>query len=200
MKFEILSKNLFQKNNAFPHNVALKILSLFKKNKSWDVINQHKKNHYRHVFKNNSFYLPDKKEIYLAYFYRSYNLSSNKFIKEVINKYIVKIIEKYFSFKAKKIDIRCHKFIKGNFARTHFDNYAGDYAVTINLNKNWKWDWGGLLCVPYGRNFCKINTLAPFWNTMNILSSKLGKESPHFVTTVNDFAKSPRFSITIFIK
>ena len=38
-----------------------------------------------------------------------------------------------------------------------FDNYAGDYAVTINLNKNWKWI-GVVCCVfPMGKNLIKLS-------------------------------------------
>lgn len=200
MSFEILSNNLFHKQNALPNSVAEKILLIFKKNREWTLINQKKKKHYSHIFKNNSKFLPDTKEEYLAYFYRADNLSSNNYIKNSINKYVIKKIEKHFKFKVSFLDIRCHKFTNENFARTHFDNYAGNYAVTINLNKNWKWDWGGLLCIPYGKEFNKTHTLAPFWNTMNILTTKNGKESPHFITAVSDFAKSSRYSITLFVK
>lgn len=200
MKLKSLSKNLFHQENAFPDTVALRILEKFKKNKKWQLINQIKKKHYSHVFKNSSDFLPDANEKYLAHFYRSDSLSLDQYINNSIKRYIISKIEKKFKIAVKNVDIRCHKFLADDFARTHFDNYAGDYAVTINLNKNWKWDWGGLLCIPYGKKFDKTFALAPFWNTMNILTSTNGKESPHFVTKINSFAKSPRYSITLFIK
>ena len=72
--------------------------------------------------------------------------------------------------------------------------------MTINLNKEWKWDWGGLLCVLDNKNKNKVNVLCPSWNSMNILCS-LGKNksSPHFVTSIEKYALHPRYSITIFL-
>ncbi len=42
MSFEILSNNLFHKQNALPNSVAEKILLIFKKNREWTLINQKK--------------------------------------------------------------------------------------------------------------------------------------------------------------
>lgn len=200
MKFEKYASNLFQSQKVFPESIAKKILKIYKSNKSWKKINQNKPKHYSHVFKSNSSYLPGNKEIYIAKFYRSDKLRENKFITSSIKKYIIPKIEKRFNLKAKNIDMRCHKFKKDDYLRVHFDNYAGNYAITINLNENWKWDWGGLLCVPYGKNFSQIHALAPMWNTMNILTSKKGKESPHFVTSIQPFVKQERYTITLFVK
>ena len=98
-----------------------------------------------------------------------------------------------------KLWYRCHKLIKNNLFRLHFDDYAGAYAVTLNLNKTWKWDWGGILSIPTGKNEEKLYSISPTWNSINILFS--GKKfTPHFVTPVQPFAKSPRYSMTIFIK
>lgn len=200
MKLESPLKNLYHQFNFLPEFVANKILSEFKKNKKWQKINQKKTKHYGHIFKNKSKFLPDINENYLANFYRSEELSSNKYILKTMKKYVVASLEKYFKFKANYVDLRCHKFMTDNFARTHFDNYAGDYAVTIYFNKNWKWDWGGILCIPYGKKYEKIFALGPIWNSINILTSKNRKESPHFITSVNPFAKQPRYSITLFVK
>ena len=195
---EKFSDNLIQCKNIFPPKVLEKIYFLFKRDKSWKRINQYKPKHYSHVFKSSSNFLPSSNEIYLAKFFRSTKLSENKFILKSLKNYIYPKIEKIFKFKISMVDIRCHKFKNQDFLRTHFDDYTSNYAVTINLNKNWKWDWGGLLCVPYGKNFSRIHSLAPMWNTMNILTSK--KKSPHFVTSLQPFVKNPRYTITLFIK
>ena len=158
-----------------------------------------KKNHYSHVFKNSSEFLPDKDEVYLAKFYRSDELRNNSYIKFSIKKFIFPLIKKYLKFNIKKYDIRCHKYVKNNLARLHFDDYAGTYAVTLNLNKTWKWDWGGILSIAGGNNSEKLYSILPNWNSMNIVYS--GKSSsPHFVTPVQSFAKSSRYSMTIFVK
>jgi len=200
MTIKQLQKNLFFSEKAFPNKICEKILKKFEKNLNWNFISQSKKGHYGHVFKSKSTFLPEKKEIYCAQFYRSDNLKNDSFIINAVNKYILPSIKKKFSFKINNCDIRCHKFTKKNFLRIHFDNYAAKLALTINLNKNWKWDWGGILCVAYGKKFENINSVCPNWNTMSILSSlKKTKEAPHFVTPVLYYALSPRYSIKIFI-
>ena len=69
-----------------------------------------------------------------------------------------------------------------------------------NLNKKWKADWGGNLCILDGEKFENIQILVPEYNSINIMTSKRNKKkSPHFVTSVEKFAKEPRFSITIFL-
>lgn len=197
-----ISKNLYQIENIFPEKTCKKILNLFKNEKKWKLINQTRINHYKHVFKAekklDKKLFPTKKEIYYAKFYRNDNLKKKIFIIKQIKKYIFPILKK-LKITYKNFDIRCHKFKSGNFLRMHYDHYAGNYAVTINLNKEWKWDWGGLLCVIDSKNAKVVNCLCPQWNSMNILCSyNKNKSSPHFVTSVENYALSPRYSITIF--
>ena len=59
---------------------------------------------------------------------------------------------------------------------------------------------GGNLCILDGKKFENIQTLVPEYNSINIMTSKTKqKQTPHFVTRVEKFAKEPRFSITIFL-
>ena len=200
-KFKKISKNIYEVENVFPKKVAEKISSKFKKNdsKSWKLIIQKKPEHYSSLLKNYSKFLPDEDEIYLAKFYRSNKLRNNPYIKQSIQKFILPLFKKYLKYNIKSYEIRCHKLLKNNLFRLHFDDYAGAYAVTLNLNKTWKWDWGGILSIPAGKNEEKLYSICPNWNSINILFS--GKKfTPHFVTPVQFFAKSPRYSITIFIK
>jgi Rps23 Pro-64 3,4-dihydroxylase Tpa1-like proline 4-hydroxylase len=196
-----ISKNIYEVQNVFPKNVAEKIYLKFHKHnsKSWKLVDQKKPGHYGHVFKNNSKFLPDKNETYLAKFYRSDKLKNNPYIIDSIKKFVFPLIKKNLRFNIKEYDIRCHKFIKDNLARLHFDNYAGKYAITLNFNKIWKWDWGGLLSVPISKNSEKLFSMLPKWNSLSIIYSGQNN-SPHFVTAVQKFAKSSRYSITIFIK
>ena len=98
-----------------------------------------------------------------------------------------------------KLRLKIYKYVKNNIARLHFDDYAGAYAITLNLNKTWKWDWGGILSVAGGNSGEELYSILPNWNSMNIVYS--GKNSsPHFVTPVQPFAKSSRYSMTIFVK
>ena len=194
-----ISSNIIKINNVFPRRIINKINALFFKERNWKLIDQVRKNHYSHVFKSESDFTPDSMEIYYAKFYRSFKLQKNKIINKEIQRYIFPILKK-LNIKFKKTDIRCHKFKTDNFLRTHFDHYAGKYAININLNKKWKADWGGNLCILDGKNFENIQTLVPEYNSINIMTSKKNeKQTPHFVTRVERFAKEPRFSITIFL-
>jgi len=116
-----------------------------------------------------------------------------------VKKFIFPLIKKYLKFNVKDYDIRCHKFIKNNFLRLHYDDYAGKYAITLNLNKTWKWDWGGILSIPAGKAEENLFSFCPSWNSLNICYSGK-KTTPHYVTPIQPYAKSPRYSITVFIK
>ena len=191
-------ENLKHYESIFPENIAEEILHKFINESQWERIEQVREKHYSHVFKNNSSYLPDEDEKYLSSFWRSDKLAQDHEITNNINKYIIKKIEKDYHRKISKIDIRCHYFDIGDYFRIHFDSYAGSLAATINLSKNWKWDCGGFLCVPYGKNYEKISCMFPQWNSMNILDNSKDF-SPHFVTPIQNFAKSKRYTITLFI-
>ncbi len=200
-KFTKISKNIYEIKNVFPERVIKKIFYIFKnhKPKQWKLISQKKPTHYSHVFKSSSKFLPSKDEIYFAKFYRSDKLKKNQYIDFSIKKFIFPLIKKHLKFRVKNYDIRCHKYIKDNLTRIHFDDYAGAYALTLNINKTWRWDWGGILSVPMGKNAEKLHSILPIWNSLGIIYS--GKNySPHFVSPVQPFAKSPRYTITIFIK
>tara|TARA_B110000263_G_C15251567_1_gene484366 strand:- start:737 stop:1351 length:615 start_codon:yes stop_codon:yes gene_type:complete len=196
-----ISKDIYEVQDVFPENVAKKIYSKFQKHnsRSWELINQKKPTHYNTVFKNNSEFLPDKGETYLAKFYRSNKLRNNLYIIDSIKKFVFPLMKKNLKFNIKEYDIRCHKFKKDNLARLHFDNYAGAYALTLNFNKIWKWDWGGILSVPVSKNSEQLLSILPRWNSLSIIYSGQNS-SPHFVTPVQKFAKSSRYSITIFVK
>ena len=200
-KFKKISKNIYKIDNVFPEKVIEKIFFMYKNLdlKSWKLISQKKPHLYSSLFKNSSEFLPNKNEVYFAKFCRSDKLRNNPYIKFSIKKFIFPLLKKYLKFNVKQYDIRCHKYVKNNLARLHFDDYAGAYAITLNLNKTWKWDWGGILSVAGGNSGEELYSILPNWNSMNIVYS--GKNSsPHFVTPVQPFAKSSRYSMTIFVK
>ena len=196
-----LSKDIYEIKNVFPKNVIEKIYFKFRElnASSWELIRQKKPSYYGTVFKNNTHFLPNKNETYVAKFYRSDKLKKNPYIVDSIEKFVLPLMKKNLKFNIKKYDIRCHKYTKDSLARIHFDDYAGSYALTLNLNKTWKWDWGGILSIPYSNNNEKLHSILPIWNSLSLIYS--GKNnSPHFVTPVQKFAKSSRYSITIFVK
>lgn len=192
-------KNIIEVQNFFKEKDLLKILKKYKKCKKWKKIKQVRAKHYSHVFKNKSPYLPSKNEKYLSSFYRSKNLENDKFIKSIINNNLVKFFYKQYKIRDLDIDIRCHKFTVGDFFRVHMDGYAGGYAMTLSLNKNWKWDWGGILSVAHGKNESEVLSLLPKWNCANILNNYI-HPSPHFLSSIQKHALETRYTITCFIK
>ena len=192
-------KNVVEVQNFLKESDLLKILKKFKNCKKWKKIQQVREKHYSHIFRSKSPYLPSKNEKYLSSFYRSQNLENDKFIKDTINQNLLKFFNKQYKITDIDIDIRCHKFSTGNFFRVHMDGYAGGYAMTLSLNKNWKWDWGGILNITYGKNQKELLSLLPKWNCVNILNNYI-HPSPHFLTPIQSYALETRYTITCFIK
>ena len=79
-------------------------------------------------------------------------MSNDQLIKEKTSLAIEKYFYELFKIKNLEIDIRCHKFMEKDFFRIHMDGYAGGYALTVSLNKRWKWDWGGILNILHGKD------------------------------------------------
>jgi len=59
--------------------------------------------------------------------------------------------------------------------------------MTLSLNKNWKWDWGGILNITHGKNQGELLSLLPKWNCANILDNYT-HANPHFLTPIQDHA------------
>ena len=197
--FNKILPNVYEIENFFNNADAEEIFNKFYKNKNWEYIVQNKPNHYSHVFKDPSSSMPDEKEPYLSSFWKNLELADDFFIKEKTYEAIEKNFYNFFKIKDFTIDIRCHKFEKNNFFRIHMDGYAGGYALTVSLNKNWKWDWGGILNIAHGKNNSKLLGLLPKWNSANLLDN-YNNPSPHYVTPVQDYALETRSTITCFVK
>ena len=118
----ILSKldtsNLFEIKNFYSQKDAEKILTKFRSNKKWEHVLQKRSKHYSHVFKSNAKSMPDSKEPYLASFWKNNELAKDDFIYEKTNASIKKIFLKHFKIKNFIIDLRCHKFKKGDYFRS----------------------------------------------------------------------------------
>jgi Rps23 Pro-64 3,4-dihydroxylase Tpa1-like proline 4-hydroxylase len=197
--FKKILPNVHEISDFFDKSDAEHILKAFQDSKKWDHVVQKKSEHYSHVFKNDSVSMPDVSETYLSSFWKNLELSSDPFIKESTIKAIKKFFFIHYDIQELEIDIRCHKFEKNDFFRVHMDGYAGGYALTISFNKNWKWDWGGILNIVHGNEDSQLLGLLPKWNSANILNNYLNP-SPHFVTPVQQFALETRYTITCFVK
>ena len=70
-------------------------------------------------------------------------------------------------------------------------------AITFYLNKNWCWDWGGILHI--GVEDDSLNSIFPKYNRLVVHDMKKFR-FPHFISPVTDYAKSSRYTIVSFNK
>lgn len=94
-----------------------------------------------------------------------------------------------------RVDAQATLYRPGNFLTEHTDDHDDAYvrraAYVIQLCKNWKADWGGLLhFVDGGSNVTQ--TFVPRFNSMALFAVP----QPHVVSMVVPFAPGPRFGVT----
>jgi len=92
-------------------------------------------------------------------------------------------------------DIFISKYSHGNFLSVHSDRNNGRVAFILNLSKNWKPEYGGLLHILDDVRANVIKTIVPHFNTLTLFYIPPDIGIPHFVSHVNIKNKN-RFAIT----
>ena len=136
-------------------------------------------------------------------FYRTLNNHPSKCICiECYTKYIFKninIIQKIRSITNMDIttahDIFISKYSYGNFLSVHSDKNNGRIAFILNLSKDWKPQYGGLLHILDDNRIDVIKTITPRFNTLTLFYIPENKGIPHFVSHIN-IKHSNRYAIT----
>ena len=198
-KYELSELGYTVIDDFLPIDVAKKIQDLFFTQNSWELMHQIKENHYEHVFKTQSPYLPKSNEIYSAKFRRSFTLEQNEDLKRIYNEFFVPILREVSPFELNEFDVRCHMMDYGNYFRTHIDDYAGSINLIYYVNETWMWDWGGMLNIVEDSDYDLNKQILPKFNRVTLLNNKVFR-LPHFVTSVEEFAQFPRYSIVSFNK
>ena len=96
------------------------------------------------------------------------------------------------------VDARATRYRTGHFLTTHDDDDSAKhrlYAYVLNLTRNWRPDWGGLLMFisPDGH---VAEAFTPAWNALNIFTVP----QPHAVSMVAPYARDNRYSITGWLR
>jgi Rps23 Pro-64 3,4-dihydroxylase Tpa1-like proline 4-hydroxylase len=95
----------------------------------------------------------------------------------------------------RRVDAQATLYRPGNFLTAHSDVQHGEHgrraAYVIQLCRDWKADWGGLLQFANGRSEV-TETYTPRFNSMALFAVP----QEHLVSMVAPFAPGPRFGIT----
>ena len=193
MKSDFLENGYCVIDNFLPTEVANHLQKLYSKQTDWELINQVRKNHYQHVFKNDSEYFPNEDEHYMAKFSRSNKLEVK--INHIFDEYFKPKLNELSGTDLLKFDMRCYKLGVGDFYRTHMDDYAGTIGCVYYINKRWSWDWGGILHI--GQKDDELTSIFPKFNRIVIHDMKKFR-FPHFISHVTNYAKEERFTIVSF--
>ena len=95
-------------------------------------------------------------------------------------------------------DCQATRYCNGAFLTRHDDAVEGKqryFAYVLNLTREWRAEWGGLLLFPEDES-ARIDAMVPDFNLLNLF--EVGQQ--HCVTQVASYAPRPRISVTGWLR
>lgn len=160
--------------------------------KEYDKINTIQIRKIQEKFKNNNF-------SYI--FNRSMNNKNPSFLEYNLRKYIgsknfINYLNDITELKLTKLNtLFLSKYKGGNFLSPHSDRGNGKLAFVLNLTKDWKAEYGGILHFMNQEKTKIVDSYVPFFNDL-LLFEVPENGIPHFVSHVVPYIKNERYSIT----
>ena len=207
MKHDFNSLSDDYKNNGFvivddflPEEIANKLEIMYSSdNNEWEYIDQVRDQGYGTGKYGKSFtkspFFPEVEEVYTAKFWRSNKLESDT--ENIFGEHFIPALKSISQLELTEFDRRCYKLDEGCHYRTHIDDWLGGVGCIYYINKNWIWDWGGILHVGVDDNSDQIIPIFPKFNRA-IFISHGGFRFPHFISPVTEYALTSRFSYISF--
>lgn len=125
---------------------------------------------------------------------RDPQLVLHRFIEQINAKPWLQAMRQISGFaRIRRADAQATRYAPGHFLTRHDDVHAGEgrlVAYVLNLSKDWKPEWGGLLQFLEGNEV--VETFAPTFNTLTMF--KVPRD--HCVSAVAPFATGNRLAIT----
>lgn len=147
------------------------------------VQDKFKNDHFSYIFHRS---MNNQKPSFLEYALRK-NMASEEFIG---------YLNKITNLNLKKLNtLFLSKYKGGNFLSPHSDKGNGKLAFVLNLTKNWKPQYGGILHFMNEEKTEIIESYIPLFNNLMLFEvPEVG--IPHFVSHVVPYIKQERYSIT----
>lgn len=176
----------FLENNYLKKNLDKKLYKSFEKMK-FKKIYQKRNLHYSHVFKSNYIGMPTSNEPFIARFSVGLNPEKNEKFINFWKENLIPDLKKLTNNKAKYFLIpNVYKLGKGDVFRCHIDDYAGICGYTFYLNKDWKWDYGGILNLAFKDG--STDQIFPINNRIMFRNEK--KKLYHFLPEIPKYVKN----------
>mgnify|MGYP001192239902 CR=1 FL=1 len=142
-----------------------------------------KNNHFSYIFHRS---MNNVKPSFLEYILRKH-MSSNEFID---------YLNKITSLNLTKLNtLFLSKYKGGHFLSPHSDKNNGKLAFVLNLTKDWKAQYGGILHFLDDSKLQIIDSFVPIFNNL-IIFEVPENGIPHYVSHVVPYLKKERYSIT----